>query len=743
MNATLQKLSAVPLPGLTLDTLGLYLASLGLLRILSRKWPSIRGCWRNGCFTVVGGPISSEQLEEFLYEVGLNEEWSDYGKPWDAFQKKDTKLARAKKPATNVALWRSREATENQAVLQQSHLAIGQRLFFNPLFGTGGNVGQRLFARGWQVAKEAVAKPSRKTKPEDIKSDLHALLNGEPCRCLSDYYNAGCWFSAANKIYNSGLKPYKEGQITPWAMLLACEAFPLLAGSPSRQLGVHRSAFGAFPFVTRAAAPLTEQSAGQTLGEFWAPVWNRPMSLAEVSALFQSGRAEIDGRAALTSVAFAGAIVQRGINAGLSEFRNFSLIRTTSDNTFESRLSSVVAVPKNDPASSVAVRRILKTRNKLPRDKKQGKNWRFRGLQGRIDRALIALAETAGEERKDLQVERSWQLIDEVFASLAKVDRNKAFREEGVRFELLPLDWLAWLLERTTHQRTEIRLAMSIASLRPETQTNKSQNADKAPQRFLAYRLGSIGKGRDWQIPKVPPLRRIWSPKSLVENLIALGKRRLFESSPKQAPPFQSEVNASVTDAGEVQDVVDESKDFQSEVNASVTDALHFLSQGIDDESLGKWIDRFSLFNWSDNRESKDLLRKWVSRVGKPDLSELNNSDSMIYGFFRPLFDSFALRRLQQSDPQVAGGHETNPNVKIGRLVPIVSALDRGDVMAAWEMASAAYRSERIALADFHPDLFSHKDPKRLLASILFPVNIRGLTKLFERWQSPSNPNRG
>ena len=723
MNATPQKFPVVPLSGLTLDTLGLYLAALGLLRILSRKWPSIRGCWRNGCFTVVRGPISWEQLDEFLYEVGLNEEWSDYGKPWDTFQKKDTKLAQAKKPAINVVLWRSREATESQAVLQQSHLAIGQKLSFNPLFGTGGNAGKRLFASGWKKAKEAVAKPSKKTKPEDIKNDLHALLNGEPCRYLSDF-GAGSWFSAANKIYNSGFKkPFREGQVTPWAMLLACEAFPLLAGSSSRQLGAHRRAFGAFPFVTREAAPLTEQSAGQTLGEFWAPVWNRPMSLAEVSALFQSGRAEIDGRAALTSVAFAGAIIQRGVDAGLSEFRNFSLIRTTSDNTFESCLSSVVAVPKTDPASrSVTVRRILKTRGNLPLDKKQGKRWRFRGLQGRIDRALIALAETVGEEeRAGLHVERSWQVIDEVFASLAKVDRNKAFREKEVRFELLPLDWLAWLLERTIDQHTEIRLSLSLASLRPGKQANESQDTNKAPQRFLAYRLGSVGKGRYWRIPKNLPLRRVWSPKSLTENLIALGKRRLFESSLEQAPPFQSEISASVADA------------------------LQFLSQGTDDETLGKWIDRFSLFNWSDNRESKNLLRKWVSKVGKPDLAELSNSNAMLYGFFRPLFDSFALRRLQNEERQVAGSYEANPNVKIGRLVPIVSALDRSDVTAAWELASTAYRAKRIALADFQPGIFSHRDPKRLLASLLFPVGISdlGLTKLFERWQSPPNPNKG
>ncbi len=660
------------------------------------------------------GPVSSGELETFLYDVGLEGKWNDYGKPWDTFQKKDTKRTQANKPATHMALWRAHDATENEAVLQQSHIAIGQKLNFNPLFGSGGNAGRRKFAKGWEKAKKGIANPPKNTKPEDIKSDLHAFLNGKPCRCLSDF-GAGSWFSAANKIYNSGFKkPYREGQVTPWAMLLACEAFPLLSGASSRQLGTHRRAFGAFPFVTRAAAPLAEQAAGQTLGEFWAPVWERPMSLAEAVALFQSGRAEIDGRAALTSAAFAGAILHRGVDAGLSEFRSFALIRTTSDNTFESRLSNVVRIPKTDPVSSIAIRRIIGIRDNLPRDEKIGTRWRFRGLQGPIDRVLVALAEAVGENREALQVERSWRLIDEVFASLAKVDRNKVFREKEVRFELLPLDWLAWLLERTADQHAEIRLALTLASLRPESPADAQQNLEKFPQRFLAYRLGSVGRGHFWRIPKDLPLRRVWSQQSLTENLTSLGKRRLFEIPPKQPPPFRSTVNASVADA------------------------LRFLLQETDDSALGVWIDRFSLFDWSDNKKSKVRLRDWVR---KPELPEPNDADALLYGFFRPLFDQSSLTRLQ-ADSRTSDGQGSGPSTNVGRLAPIVSALDRGDVAAAWEIASAAYRAERIALADFHLGAFSHEYPNRLLASLFFPVSTRGLRKLFARWRSPSTHDK-
>ena len=68
------------------------------------------------------------------------------------------------------------------------------------------------------------------------------------------------------------------------------------------------------------------------------------MSLPEIIALFQRGRAEVNGRGAITPPAFAAAILQRGVDAGIREFRRFLLLRTTSENTFKSRLASVISV---------------------------------------------------------------------------------------------------------------------------------------------------------------------------------------------------------------------------------------------------------------------------------------------------------------------------------------------------------------------------------------------------------------
>ena len=720
MNATPQKLSAVPLPGLTLDTLGLYLAALGLLRILSRKWPSIRGCWRNGIFHIIAAEMTIEAINEYLLSL-QDADWPEFEESWknqasqtERNRKSKSASSTDRSPTIPLLLYRT-ELPEDKLINFDTHLVASRSSVKNPLLKNPG--GQRDPHKNWR--KEVLADiGNSSTRENSLQECLTGTGQGE---ITIGKWNSANWFPYANKIYNyadpsrKGSNVHKDGGTTSWSVALAVKGLEFFSGALNRRLSSRAKGMAAFPFVTQSAAPLAEEDCGRTVAEFWAPVWFNPRTVAEASALFQNARAEVGTTAAQSAGAFAAAIISKGINFGIGEFKRFVLSHSTAEKTHEFVLTATLPIGSQTRSPTPeAMRRMVSTRNNLPRDEKQGKSWRFRGLQGRIDRAIIALAETAGEEREDLQVERSWKLIDEVFASLAKVDRNKALREKGVRFKLLPLDWLAWLLERTTHQRPEIRLALAIASLRPETQTNKSQNADKAPQRFLAYRLGSVENGRYWQIPKNLPLRRVWSPKSLTDNMITLGKRRLLESSPEQAPPFQSEVNASVTDA------------------------LQFLSQGTDDEALGKWIDRFSLFNWSDNKESKDLLRK---SMGKPDLAERNNADAMLYGFFRPLFDSYALDKLQKMDLEVSGSHEIKANA--GRLVPIVSALDRGDVTAAWEMASAAYRSERIALADFQPGIFSHKDPKRLLASILFPVNIRGLTKLFKRWQSPSNPNRG
>ena len=63
-----------------------------------------------------------------------------------------------------------------------------------------------------------------------------------------DKYNAGCWFGAANKAFNSGTKkPSRQGQVSPWAMALACEAFGLFQGQPFASVGQREAGDGSVP----------------------------------------------------------------------------------------------------------------------------------------------------------------------------------------------------------------------------------------------------------------------------------------------------------------------------------------------------------------------------------------------------------------------------------------------------------------------------------------------------------------
>lgn len=353
------RLPALALPGLSPDSLGNYLASLGLLRLLTRRWPSTRIAWRDEVLQVVGGPPT---LDELLYELlriaatqadpdVSKREWTQYDKAWSDAQKTGTK-ARSGAP---LALWQA-EARETQLQFFAAHAVPHARVSFNPMLGSGGNAGRRDFAAGWKKAVHVLAAASKSAKgldkmstgvraggsafPDERQSRLEAFLLGQPVTWLVEKLGAGSWFSEATKLYNSGQSPAREGQISPWAMVLACEGLAFLAGGASRRLGARSRAVGAFPFVTQSAAPKVAGEAGRILGEIWTPLWTRPMSLAETSTLFSRGRAELRGRGALTPAAFAAAIRKRGVDAGVSEFRRYTLGRTTSANTFEPRLEA-------------------------------------------------------------------------------------------------------------------------------------------------------------------------------------------------------------------------------------------------------------------------------------------------------------------------------------------------------------------------------------------------------------------
>lgn len=688
----MNRFPVVPLVGLGADSLGTYLASLGLLSLLTRKWPSIRVAWRDNVFCLVGGPDTLCQVVAFITEIGRKNSWTKYDRPWNSAKKADVR----KRQSAQTASWRSSEAEEGVLRAFGAHLALDDRIRMNPLLGTGGNTGKRDFEAGWKKAIQEIEAPSGKKGRDAINNDLKAFLSGEACTYLGSF-SAGSWFGAANKIYNHGTaKPFREGEVTPWAMALACEGLPYFSGGVSRQLGSRRQPKGAFPFITAALAPHGPGEAGKVDAEVWAPIWDQPMTEPELRSLFLRGRAEVGGKGAITAAAFAVSAMRRGVDAGIMEFRRFLLIHTTSARTFESRLASVIPVRRTslDDASSNAIQAIVEFKDKLPEDRKDGGRWRFYGLRGPLEQALIDFASTKSDAASN---EQSWKLVDEVFKALVKVDRNRSFRRSKVRFQMLPSAWAATLLLHGDPPDQEARLALALSSL------SKSKHCSP----FIAHRIGVQWNNGRWEFPDSPPTRRVWSDAEITASLCAIAERRTLEA---------------------LQDAVS-SPPFNGKIRVDLNDIYSWLSGDMDEERLDRWLARFCMFDWNDDKDGrsiKELQRSFPK--GRPTIDGV----LALYAFFRPLASRWLFQKILGES--VVPVDRISTSASFGRIVAL---LRHGDLNSAVEVALAAYNSAGIALADFgmFPDRYN---ADRLLAALVIPALDTQTSNVFERWRVPT-----
>lgn len=699
MAAEPRSLIALALPGLRPDTLGNYLASLGLLRILARRWPDVRACWHDEAFHLVGGPATIDEMVDVLADE--KHEWTPYERRWADAQERSTKSG---KP---LALWQA-SAEENELELLAAHVVPAARLSFNPMLGSGGNAGRRNFSEGWKRAIDALKPKKRGSKKSTVKAEddqhrkraeLKALVLGEPTSWMLAKLNAASWFGDANKLYNSGQGPSREGTISPWAMVLACEGLPFFAGGASRRLGARAQAVGAFPFVTRAAAPCVSGEAGRDRAEVWAPLWERPMTLREVVALFGRGRAEVRGRGASTPGAFATAIVRRGVDAGISEFRRFVLGRTTSAHTFEPRFEGIfrltslefaTAVPAvAASAASTTVERMLGLIDRLPVDRKVRDRWRFFGLRGPIETAMLRLTANFNDPGA------ARALLDAAVSALDRVDRNQSFRKRIVAWEPLPIDWLPALFADES-PGVEARLALALVSSFPQSWP------------FVLYRFGVVGHGRRFVHPERAPSRWVWHAGVLPSVLADVLRRRTLDWE------------GARDDGGQA----------RSALPAASADVSRWFSQEVDNELLACWASRLALFDW---RFIPSSVRKSLAQ-GSKDGFEVTGL-LCLFGLVQPLFD---LRPVRSPGASVAV--DLLPCESGARTPAAAQALANlvrgGQIEAAVRLAQSRYAMAGAPLA--RTDVpWQVAEPERLLSAVLFAVPDRERTRLVQRWLRP------
>lgn len=708
------RLAVLPLSGLSPDSLGNYLASLGLLRVLSRKWPSTRIAWRDEVLQVVGGPATLCELLDELVRVASQRAWAPYERGWLAEQTKGTKLGQNKNTAPRagapIAAWRAKQPEDAVAVLD-SHIVATTRQMFNPLTGNGGSAGNRDFSDGWRRATNLLAAPGK----QDIGGHLRDLLLGDGVTWLvtdvplegkekKGSLNAASWFSASNKLYNNGQKPYREAGLSPWAMVLACEGLPFFAGGASRRLGARSRAVGAFPFVTQPIAATAEKEADRLRGEIWIPLWARPMTLAEASLLFSRGRAELHGRGAVTPAAFATAIRKRGVDAGVSEFRRFTLGRTTSANTFEPRLAARFSLETGSGATDAAsptlerVTALIEQRG-FPRDGK-----RFVGLRGPIESALL---EVASEPNRP---EAGIALLDAIAIALDRIDRNRGFREGNVRWEPLPLEWLP-VLFGDEQPGVEARLALSLVSSFPVALPFAAFRfgVEWVREKNSRYEYDWGTKPRRFQHSKVAPARWVWGPGELARVMGSVLSRRLLEEA-------KLDGTQTTRPSG------------RAPLSATTSQVRQWLTGEIDESLFSAWLSRLALFDWWQVPHEVRTLVQAEAHASRTD------ADLALLGLMQPLIDQRALIVRDLSPDDLLSDETGARTTEAARS--LVTLIRTGNLDAALRLAGSRYAMAGARLASFNATFATH-DPDRLVAALLFTISDRDRTVLFQRWLRP------
>ncbi len=566
-------LKAVHCEGVRPDSLGDYLVGPGLLAAVTTKWPDVRSCWLGSHFVLLAAGIDREALEAYL-----SEDWKPtaYERWWAAKQKADTKRK------SDRQVWEARSTTEIGKVrILDSHIVGVARNQFNPLFGTGGNIGKRDLAKLQKDAQALLGPDDDGRKANWLRATLFAERN----TTLPPLEAAGTWFVYANKTFNSGQDWYREGRLSPWSFLIALEGALLLVGGAGRRLAAQARSYAVFPFISDASSPTSAAEVGLVKGEFWAPIWEHPANLTEVRALFERGLARIGQRAATAPHEFALAARAAGVDAGVSRFVRFVLRHTTSSQVYEAIPQERITVSHEPSLESRLLAPLPPWLQRLPYEPRDAKQkGKFKGLRGAVERIIIRITE------RPEQAELWRDLLLLLAETQGQIDRNKELR--GRCSALPPLD-SRWFDSAWPQPTPEIVLAKAIASVGA---------GSEAPVLVNIYGV-EYGK-RAFKFPKERPQRTVWHtghPATLLADVL---ERRLVDAGAADELPLGGRCKCPV---GTV---------------------ASFLDGHIDYETVCRWIPPLTLLNWSKVK---------VSSTEACDTTEPTGT-YQLHALFRPIF---------------------------------------------------------------------------------------------------------
>lgn len=490
------------LVGCRTEPLGSYLKALGVLRLVGEQADhNARGFWRGDTFVLRTTLDRDELLAFFLDEYRP----APIVSPWNAGSgfkgdgaakaaletiykhSSDVRLAtyrtaidEARDVVTHALAsgWRSTSAKEfwdkryKAEVVQLCRskfpdealawidatvvLAIAKEVF-PPLLGTGGNDGRLDFSDAFM---------------QRIGDVLCLRDEGAPRRATSLKWLHAAFFATAAPLMakkvgqfdpggaggpNSDPLGAAESLVNPWDWVLIIEGSMLFASSSARRLDAQAFGRAAVPFTVDAAAVGFGSSATgeSSRGEIWAPIWDGPSTVDEITRLIGEGRAEWRGRQAKSGLDIGRAAAALGVDRGIGRFVRYALLERNGLAT------AAVPVGVIEVRARPAVNLLGSLDPWLDRVR-HGKNGPAAVPAGlrRVESALYEVA-TVGDP---LRLQRVLISIAELEATIGRATR---FRDDAHILPVNGLDAGQWVPQLDDGRR-EFRLAAALASQRDD-----------------------------------------------------------------------------------------------------------------------------------------------------------------------------------------------------------------------------------------------------------------------------------
>ena len=551
---------------------------------------------------------------------------------------------------------------------------------FPPLLGTGGNEGSGSYVSTYAQLVNSLLIERR--SDEGLVNSLFGGFSSTIGEFAVGHFSPGAIGGAnSSQGFDGG------GGGNPWDYLFAIEGSLIFAGAAARRMGTDVVGSAAFPFCVEAvavgyASESEKEAADGTRAELWLPLWSESVTLPELSQLFAEGRAQFGRRQARNAVEFALSLATLGVSRGINAFVRYAFVMRNGLSYFAAPLSRVLVKLRQNAyllGDSMLVtwteqlRTACRDKDKTP--------VRYQNALRQVNRAVFTFANRSeqGNDAKHLMA---------VLSAVGRAERTLA---AGLTFckekYLRPLQGLSpeWL-EQANDGSREFSLAASLAGIR--------RSREVGPLRSFLEKV-EVTKFVTWSPGSTTA---VWSKQPLAVNLAAVFLRRQLEA-------FRSG-HAGVP--------------LDSPWTARLSDVVAFLNEETDDEKLEDLLWGLAGVDFDDS----------PSPFGPDDVNV-----PFEFGVTRLIVQEccYAWNGTNwRSDDQAESNATPDPDVLCARVQqPRCRARLRRSRRARLKSGGLLVNGYRNAQQSGRSlALVSPIQPKRLLASLLFPLSTHDLERI-------------